>query len=201
MARDSDDDIYLPFVPHPEAEDAAPLSGSTWVEMGPGFTLRLQQIDETERLAYIEKVSGFAIDPFAAPEDQQPRFESFLLQIENVGAARLMFRSQQCLLKGWNAEILHPLAMEMMQTEYRMMGQEMQPAYQRVGPALIPTSRELRIGDSIAGLLIYPKVKPRTKQFHVEIQITTSAGDVVTINAPYRRLKKKEVLRKSSGKP
>ncbi len=185
--------VDLPFVPDPDAEDAATLSGSTWVELGPGFTLRLQQIDGAERLAYIENVTGLAIDPFAAPGDKAPRFESFLLQIENVGAAMLIFRSQQCLLKGRTTEILTPFAMETMRATYGMVGQKMQPAYQRAGPAMLPTTRELAVGESLAGLLVYPKVTPRTKRFRLEIQITTSAGDVVMVNAPYRRLKKKEL--------
>ncbi len=183
----------LPFVPDPQAKDAATLSGSTWVELGPGFTLRVQQIDGDERLAYIENVTGLAIDPFAAPGDEAPRFESFLLQIENVGVGRLVFRAQQCLLKGRTAEILTPFAMETMRTTYGMVGQKMQPAYQRVGPAMLPTTRELATGEAVAGLLVYPKVKARTKRFYLEIQITTSAGDVVTMNAPYRRLKQKEL--------
>jgi hypothetical protein len=187
------DPVDLPFVPDPDAQDAATLSGSTWVELGPGFTVRVQQINGAERLAYIENVTGLAIDPFAAPGDEAPRFESFLLQIENAGAGRLVFRSHQCLLKGGNAEILTPFAMETMQTTYGMMGQKMQPAYQRAGPAMLPTTRELAAGETLAGLLVYPKVKPRTKRFRLEIQITTSAGDVVLVEAPYRRLKKKEL--------
>lgn len=185
--------VDLPFVPDPDAEDAATLSGSTWVELGPGFTLRVQQIDGAERLAYIENVTGLSIDPFASPVDQAPRFESFLMQIENVGAGILVFRSQQCLLKGRTTEILIPFSMETMRATYGMVGQKMQPAYQRAGAAMLPTSRDLTVGEAIAGLLVYPKVNPKTKRFHLEIQITTSAGDVVTVNAPYRRLKKKEL--------
>jgi len=193
LAGEKVEPVDLPFVPNPHADDAATLSGSTWVELGPGFTLRVQQIDGDERLAYIENVTGLAIDPFAAPGDEAPRFESFLLQIENVGAGRLVFRAQQCLLKGRTTEILTPFAMETMRTNYGMMGQKMQPAYQRVGPAMLPTTRELGAGEALAGLLVYPKVRAKTKRFHLEIQITTSAGDVVTVNAPYRRLKKKEL--------
>ena len=193
VAGQPDERVYLPFVPHPDAKNAATLAGSTWVELGPGFTLRVQQIDGAARLAYIERVTGLAIDPFSAPGDEAPRFESFLLQIENVGAGRLVFRAQQCLLKGRTTEILTPFAMETMQATYGMLGQKMQPAYQRAGPAMLPTTRELGAGETIAGLLIYPKVNHRTKRFHLEIQITTSAGDVVTVHAPYRRLKKKEL--------
>ncbi len=185
--------VYLPFVPDPDAKDAAALSGSTWVELGSGFRLQLQQVDEAERLAYIKNVTGLAIDPFAAPGDQAPRFETFLMQIENVGAGTLVFRSQQCLLVGSITEILKPFAMETMRTTYGMLGQKMQPAYQRAGPALMPTTRDLAVGESVAGLLVYTKVKRKTKRFHLEIQITTSTGDVAIVNAPYRRLKKKEL--------
>lgn len=185
--------VYLPFVPDPSADNAATLAGSTWVEVGPGLTLRLQLIDEAARLAYIEKVTGLAIDPFAAPGDKAPRFESFLMQIENVGAGIVVFRAQQCLLKGGSAEILTPFALETMRATYGMLGQQMQPAYQRAGQAMLPTSRELTAGETLAGLLVYPKVNAKTKRFRLEIQVTTSAGDVVTMNAPYRRLKKKEL--------
>ena len=177
------------FVPDPEADGAAMLSGSTWVGLGSGFTLRLQRVDETQRQAYIEKVTGVATDPFATPPDQEPRFLSFLMQLENNGAGSLVFRSAQCWLVTNKAEHLNPVGMDTLRASYAVMEAEISPAYERVGSAFLPTDRTLHPGESMAGLLVYNMVKTGTRRYKVDIQITTASGDVVPVTAPYRRVK------------
>jgi hypothetical protein len=177
------------FVPDPQADGAAMLTGSTWVGLGPGFTLRLQRVDETQRQAYIEKVTGAATDPFATPPDQEPRFLSFLMQLENNGAGSLVFRSAQCWLVTNKAEHLNPVGMDTLRASYAVMEAEISPAYERVGSAFLPSDRTLAPGESMAGLLVYNMIKAGTRRYKVDIQITTASGDVVPVTAPYRRVK------------
>jgi hypothetical protein len=177
------------FVPDPDADGAAMLTGSTWVGLGPGFTLRLQRVDEAQRLAYIEKVTGVATDPFRSPPDQEPRFLSFLMQLENNGAGSLVFRSAQCWLVTNKAEHLNPVGMDTLRATFAVMEAEVSPAYERVGSAFLPTDHTLDPGESMAGLLVYNMVKPGTRRYKVDIQITTPSGDVVPVTAPYRRVK------------
>jgi hypothetical protein len=60
-----------PFLPDAEAGPPAVLHGSTWVQEGPAYVIRLQRIGEAQRLAYIEKVTGLRMDPFASPPDKK----------------------------------------------------------------------------------------------------------------------------------
>jgi hypothetical protein len=177
------------FVPDPEAEGAALLSGSTWIGLGPGFTLRVQRIDEAQRLAFIEKTTGLRTDPFAAPPGKEPRFVTFIAQLENNGAGGLVFRGDQCWLVTNKNEHLNPLGLESLAAAYSVMGGEMSPAYKVTAGAFLPDSRTLQPGESIAGLLVYNMFKPGTKKFELDIQITTPSGDVVSVGAPYKRVK------------
>ena len=186
---------YL-FVPDPEADGAAMLSGSTWTGLGPGFTLRVQRVDEAQRLAFIKKVTGVATDPFATPPGQSPRFIGFLAQLENNGAGSLVFRSQQCWLVTNKHEHLKPIGMASLGATYSVMGGEMSPAYKSVGDAFMPATHTLLPGESMSGLLVYNMFKPSTRRYKLDIQIITPSGDVVPITASYRRIKVKQ-----SGKP
>ena len=165
------------------------LSGSTWLGLGPGFTLRVQRVDEAQRLAFIEKVTGIATDPFATPPGQEPRFLSFIAQIQNNGAGGLVFRAQQCWLVTNKKEHLNPIGMESLGATYSVMGGEMSPAYKATTSAFLPASRTLMAGESMAGLLVYNMFKPGTRKFKLDIQITTPSGDVVAIKTPYKRIK------------
>jgi hypothetical protein len=178
------------FVPDPDADDAALLSGAIWVATGSDFTLNLQRIDERERRAYIEKVTGSATDPFAAPPGHAPGFVTFVMQLENNGGGILVFRAQQCWLVTDRNEILHPIGMDGLRARYGMVGRELGPAYEQSLAAVIPTSRMLNPGETMAGLLVYSRFKPNTKRYRLDIQITTANGDVALVTAPYRRIKK-----------
>ncbi len=185
--------LELPFVPNPTADGAAELVGSTWVQTGPGFTVRVQHVDPAQRLAYIENVTGLSTDPFASRSGETPRYETFLLQLENHGSGPVVFRSQQCWLKTNKTEFLTPLPMEMLRTTYGMVGQELRPAYERAGAAVLPTTHDLLPGESLAGLLVYRRFKPKTKSFFLKFQLTAPSGDVFRMKMPYRRLKEKEL--------
>jgi hypothetical protein len=178
------------FVPDPDVDGAAMLSGATWVATGPDFTLHIQRIGEEERRAFIEKITGSPTDPFASPPGKPPGFVTFVMELANQGAGNLVFRSQQCWLVTDKHEILHPIGMEGLRARYGLVGQEMGPAYERSVTAVIPTTRTLYTGDSLAGLLVYRAFKPKTKRYRLDIQITTASGDVSKVIIPYRRIKK-----------
>lgn len=180
------------FVPDPGAGTTAILSGSTWIATGPEFTLRLQRIGEPERRAFIEKATGSRTDPFASPPDRPPGYVTFVMQLENNGGGSLVFRAQQCWLVTNRKKILSPIGAEGLRASYGLLGREMGPAYESGLSAVVPTTRTLEGGESLAGLLVYRAFDPATKRYRLEIQITTANGDVTMITAPYRRLKNKK---------
>jgi hypothetical protein len=177
------------YLPNPEGDDAAMLSGETWVGVGPDFTLRVQLIDEDERRAFIEKVAGYPTDPFASPPDRPSGYVTFVMELENQGGASLLFRAQQCWLVTSKNEHLDPISMEGLRARYGLVGGEMSSVYARSVTALLPTTQTLEAGESLAGLLVYRISKPNPRWYKLEIQITTANGDVTTITAPYRRVK------------
>ncbi len=177
------------FVPDPDREGAAMLQGSTWIGVGPGFTLRVQRIDERQRLAFIEKLTGVRTDPFATPAGATPRFLTFVMELENNGAGSLDFRAQQCWLVTNRKEFSSPMGMDTLRGTYGLVGEEPGPAYERVGSAFLPATRTLEPGQSLAGLAVYNAFHPATRRYKVEIQITTSSGNAVTVSAPYKRVK------------
>jgi hypothetical protein len=177
------------YVPVPEGYEAATLSGDTWVGVGPDFTLRVQRIEANERRAFIEKITGTPTDPFASPPDRPSSYVTFLMELENQGGTSLLFRSQQCWLVTSRNEHLGPISMEGLRARYGLVGGEMSSVYKRSVSALVPTTRRLEAGESLAGLLVYRTSKPNPRRYKLEIQITTANGDVTTITAPYRRVK------------
>jgi hypothetical protein len=177
------------WLPDPGVNGAAMLSGRTWLGHGPGFTLRLQRLDEAERASYIEKVTGVATDPFATPPGRRPRFVTFLMELENNAEGHLMYRAQQAWLVTSRKEFFTPLGMDTLRATYGMVDREMSPAYARVGEAFVPTDHTLNAGEVLAGLLVYRAPEPGTRRYRLEIQITTPSGDVATVVAPYRRSK------------
>jgi hypothetical protein len=177
------------FLPDPTAEEAMPLHGETWQEIGPGFTVRLQLVDDGQRQAYLQRATGSATDPFASPPDKPSGYHTFLLQIENQGSGEIIFQAQNCWLTSDRNDHLYPVGMEGLRATYGMLGHELTPAYERTGSALLENSFTVLPGRQAAGLLVYRSVKPKAKRFQVELQLTVSTGDVIRLNAPYRRPK------------
>jgi hypothetical protein len=181
-----------PFVPNPEADHAPVLEGSTWITEAPFYAIRLQRLTEEERMAYLEKVTGMRIDPFASPPDKEIRFISFLVQIENRGESALQMNPIHCWLKTNKGEVQASMGLNDIGFLYRIVGGDLPPAYSGVRPALLDSTKTIHGGESIHGLLIYRDVEPNTKSYHVDVQLSMPNGDTVRFSAPYRRLKKKE---------
>jgi hypothetical protein len=165
------------------------LLGRTWTSAGPGYTLRVQRLDDAERTAYIEHTSGERIDPFRAPPDREARYETFLLQVENRTDGPASFNPQDCWLVAGSREVIYPIGLDDLGTMYRQLEGDLPAAYDRIRPALLDQAATLAPGESTAGLLVYPAPKQETKRFRIELQLTLPTGDVVRARAPYRRAK------------
>jgi len=181
------------FVPDPERADTVELRGSTWVAEGPGYVLRLQQLDNAQRLAYIQHATGLTTDPFASRPDQPARYVSFILEIENRGVEKLHFNSTQCWLVTNRNKVQSPILMSDLSFQYRQIGRDMPAAYERVQLALLDDASIVDPGRSVAGLLVYRRLGPKTKRFRVDARVTSADGAVGNLVAAYRKLKDKEL--------
>lgn len=179
------------FEPDSSAEGAPELNGSTWLLEGEDYAIRLQKIDEAERLAFIQRSTGLATDPFAGRPDRPPRFLSFLLEVENRTAGELALNPLDCWVMTNRKRIETPLGLTDLSFEYQVAGADLPPAYEHVGRVLLTYPVTVEAGGSLHGLLIYRAVEPKTKRFHVDVQLVLPNGDVVRLAAPYRRVKVK----------
>jgi len=175
------------FRPDPEAKNAPRLQGSTWSQEAEGYAIRLQMIDEDERLAFIRSSTGLATDPFAGRPDQPPRFLSFLLQVENRTDGELALNPLDCWLMTNRKKIETPLGLTDLSFEYRVAGADLPPAYETVGRVLLALPAVVGPRSSLHGLLVYHAVEPKTKSFGVDVQLILPDGNVVRFTAPYRR--------------
>ena len=177
------------FEPDVEAAEGLNLQGETWTREDELFAIYLREIGQEERLKYIEGATGLTIDPFAAPPGEDPRFLSFLLVIENRGDAAFGFNALDCWLKTNREKIATPLGLTDLSFDYHMAGMELPPAYERITPLLLEGARTIIPGDSLSGLLVYRVVEPKTKRYHVDVDLIPPSGDIIRYRAPYRREK------------
>jgi len=78
---------------------------------------------------------------------------------------------------------------------------ELPPAYERISPVLLEGARTIIPGDSLSGLLVYRFVEPRTKRYHVDVDLIPPSGDIIRIRAPYRRERLEDVKKRRGDKP
>jgi hypothetical protein len=178
------------FVPDRDAEGAPELRGATWLQYGKEFVIRLQQISDAERQAYIEKATGIPTDPFAGRPGVRPRFVAFVLEIENLGEGSLHMNPAHCWLSTNRSKIETPMGLTDLSFAYRVAGQDLPPAYEKVGPLLLDRPVVVPPKESVHGLLVYHNVEPKTRSYKVDVQLTMPDGDVVRFSAPYRRAKR-----------
>jgi len=179
----------------PDAENGAAdaLHGSTWVGGGPTWKIWVKQVDSDERLNFIERVTGFQIDPYAQHPDQPPAYHTFLVVIENQGSAGLSFNPQSCWLKTNRNKILLPQGLADLSFNYRVTGRQLPTAYENVQDALFERAIMVAPGSTASGLLVYDRVGKKTKRWDLGLRLTLPDGERAAFNAPYRRtnLKKK----------
>jgi hypothetical protein len=175
------------FVPDAEAEGAPPIDGTTWLSVGGMHSMRLTRLGQAARQAYLRKVIGLPIDPFAVPPDAGDGYPSFLLQVQNHGDSAILFNPLHCWLMTNKKEIQTPVGLSDLSFLLKVVDFEMPAAYEKVGPALLDEPRTIYPGETIHGLLIYKPFKKKTKRFSVDVQLTLPTGDLVRLSAPYRR--------------
>jgi hypothetical protein len=83
-----------------------------------------------------------------------------------------------------------PLGLADLSFLYHAWGSDLPPAYERVGPLLMDRPVVVAAGDSVHGLLVYRNFEPKTRSYHVDVQLTMPDGDVVRFSAPYHRVKR-----------
>jgi len=190
------DTTRVVYEPAPEKKGAPELHGETWVQEGELYAIRLQKLDDAERQAYIERVTGLATDPFATKPGHDPRFVSFLLEIENRSDGSINLNPFNCWLMPSNAKVKNPIGITDLSFSYHVAGADLPPAYEKVGEVLIDHPRAIKAGWSFHGLLVYHVVEPNPRSYHVDVQLTLPDGKLARFSAPYRKVKIKKKNRK-----
>ena len=180
------------YEPHPDAKNAPSLSGETWEKKGDLYVIRLQKLTDDERLAYIQRMTGLATDPFAAKPGHEPRFYGFLLEVENHGEGSIDLNPFNCWLMPSNAKVRNPIGLTDLSFTYHMAGADLPPAYEKVGEIIIDEPKVIHAGRTFHGLLVYRALEKTPRSFHVDVQLTLPDGNVARFRAPYRRLKIKQ---------
>lgn len=178
------------FAPNPESSDAAGLDGDTWKLETKEASIRLRQLPDTDRQAYLREHARSETDPFATYPGRRRGFQTFLLELENRGGGSAIFQPQRCLLIVRQDEVLYPLDLPALESAYGALDRELPPAYRAAARAMLDGERILGPGEKVSGLLIYRAVDPKTKRFTVEVALTTSTGKNIGFEAPYRRLRR-----------
>jgi hypothetical protein len=180
--------------PHyePDMEDSpsSVLQGSTWVGGGGDWKFWLKELDDAERLNFIERTTGVAVDPFRGRPDQSPAYHTFLLVLENNATGSLSFNPQSCWLETNNNKIHVPRGASDLSFNYHVSGRQFPVAYEKVVEALFDQARTIEPGQRVSGLLIYDRVAPRTKRWQVGLRLILPDGERGAFNAPYRRVKR-----------
>jgi len=189
------------FEPDIEAAEGLTLQGETWTREDELFAIYLREVDQQERLKYIQGATGFTVDPYAAPPGKAPRFLSFLLVIENRSDTAVGFNALDCWLKTNRQKIETPLGLTDLSFDYHVAGVELPPAYERISPLLLEGARTIIPGDSLSGLLVYHVVEPKTKRYYVDVDLIPPSGDIVRFRAPYRREKSEDKNDERGDKP
>ena len=188
------------FEPDVEKAEGLTLQGQTWTHEDEQFSVYLREINQQERLKYILGATGVKIDPYAAPAGKGPRFHSFLLVVKNHSDSAVGFNALDCWLKTNKDKIATPLGLTDLAFDYHMAGMELPPAYERISPVLLEGARTIIPGDSLSGLLVYRFVEPRTKRYHVDVDLIPPSGDIIRIRAPYRRERPEDDKKKRGDK-
>jgi hypothetical protein len=178
------------FLPDPTVPGAPVLLGEAWRYETPASSAVLERIGDSARLAFIEKTTGFAIDPFVSRPDRGPGFVTFRFDLENRSDGTMVFQPQACALLSRQHDIERPLDLPTLYSVYSIQDREMPAAYANVKKALFDSQVMLHPGQRVSGLLVFRAVDPKVKSYRVEISWTTADGRGEGFEAPYRRPKK-----------
>jgi hypothetical protein len=180
------------YEPDMESESAASLQGSTWVGGGEEWSFWFKELDDSERLNFIQRATGLAVDPFLGRPDQPPGYHTFLLVIENKSSGQLAFNPASCWLKTNREKVLLPRGASDISFNYRITGQELPVAYGTVLESVFDRAMTINPGQRVSGLLVYDRVPENTKRWHVDLRLILSDGERGAFDVPYVRKKKGE---------
>jgi len=183
------DSYVVTYDPFPEKKGAPALQGSTWFQEGELYAIRLQRLTDEERQAYIKITTGLPTDPFATKPGHEPRFLSFLLEIENRSDGGIDLNPFNCWLMPSNSKVRNPLGLTDLSFSYHMAGADLPEAYEKVGSVLIDQPKTILAGSSFHGLLVYRNLESKPRAYHVDVQLTLPTGNLARFSAPYRRVK------------
>ena len=186
------------FEPDAGAPSSGELHGATWVGGGATWKIWVKQLDPAERLNFIERTTGFAIDPFVGRPDQPPSYHTFLVVLENNGSGALSFNPQSCWLKTNRNKVFLPQGLADLSFNYRVTGREFPVAYENVQHALLERTVSVAPGERIAGLLVYDRIPDKTKRWGLSLRLTHSDGEQASYFARRRRGRRRASRRKGS---
>ncbi|MDH3626939.1 MAG: hypothetical protein OES25_04695 [Acidobacteriota bacterium] len=190
-----------PFEPAPVEAEESNLRGETWFAETATHSIQLTPLTTEMRLAYFERVTGHPTDPFAAPEGQ-PEYLSFLLRIENRGDSELIYNPLRSWLVTSGRQVEAPVGASDLKFDFRSTGREFPVAYQEAAELLFDNVRTMAPGDSVHGLLLYPAIAPRVKQFKIDINVEIAGVGESELVAAYQRVKpKKRNKTRGTGTP
>jgi hypothetical protein len=177
------------FIPDPEMAKGATLDQTTWKLETDTFRVHLQRLNNEQRLAAIKHLSGLEIDPFAQRPGQPPNFQTFLLILTNHTEESLFFNTSKCWFKPNTAHLETPLNLQRVRSIFRTSGLEMPGAYEKLDRVLLNGETLLQPGETVTGMLVYKFPSPRIKRFTIDVPLTLSRGDGVSLRAGWRRIK------------
>jgi hypothetical protein len=180
----------LPYVPE-DLPGSPPREGEAWTYATESAVARLERIDDATRLAFIESVSGFQIDPFVAGPTRTKEYVTFRLDLENRSKGVLNFQPLNCRIyapgqNGWRG----PYDLPALQSAFEVFEQEFPPAYRHAAKAMFDGGVMLGPGEKRSGLLVFPAVEARRTAFRVEVGWTTVDARSESFEVAYRRPKK-----------
>lgn len=177
----------LRFVPD-ESDEAPPRQGEHWIQEGPQVTLLVSRMETEARRAWLREQIGAAVDPFHSPADAEKRFLSFLLVIENRGDSAVSFNPRKAWLSTSKGPVFTPLGLADLRFDFRVLGGEMPPAYEKLSTLVFENPVEIPAGGAISGLLVYRPVDVTNKRFTVDVVVDVGP-ETIEMTVPYRRIK------------
>ena len=182
--------VRYEFEPDPLLALGARLDGKVWVVEAERYVARIALLDDASRRKWLRDQAGIEVDPFAAsPHATGPAFLTFLLDIERRGDGALQFEPRSCPLANTQGELRNPLDVASIETAYRMQDRSIPPAYDSLRKVLLDSPMELDPGGRATGLLAYRTGNYNTRRLKLEVRMTTDAGDPLSFQVGYRRLK------------
>lgn len=156
----------------------------------PGFRLHVMPLDDLARTAFIRARSSVASDPFGPAPGGEPRYLTFQLSVENIGAKEpITFQPQSIVMAQENGERLFPLDYP---EAYRRLagGENTDPRLlDDLSKYLFDVGVSLSPGERIERLLVYPAERLHGRRLRMEFSFleafsSSTHYDVIFVKEP-----------------